>query len=356
MLLQQAVGRATRRSALDGPDDLGTVVLMVHVDIDKYRACRSDKERNAALRQDMSSGSGDFTPVADFLLALQQEDPSFLQELIAGRGRASQPAKRGGRAARKPAATDDAVAQERQRQFEFDFSQAAEFKPVFSLADAQTDDGDASEGSAFLQNLALSTPALKRQLMLLQKPQQQQQQQQARQQRKPAAAAARGAQHKARHVPDNNKDDDSDEGSDKESEPAQPRQRPATSAGARRTSRRVQAGSDSPDEGSNSVGDGASSDDNSSGSEDAVQPLELLREFVKFAGRLPHDSETWRGLALGAWCSSRRAEYSRGTLSAGLAKQLREIDCWEWGQQQRQLCLHSANAMSASALGPHMSL
>jgi hypothetical protein len=73
-----SIALVTRRNP-DDPDAYGTVVLMVHIDMAKYQACSTDAERSTALRQDMRNAArGNFAVVANFLLALQAEDPAFM--------------------------------------------------------------------------------------------------------------------------------------------------------------------------------------------------------------------------------------------------------------------------------------
>uniref|UniRef100_A0A383W0L8 Uncharacterized protein n=1 Tax=Tetradesmus obliquus TaxID=3088 RepID=A0A383W0L8_TETOB len=75
-----AVGRATRRNPHDGPDATGTVVLMVHINMAKYRACATDAERDTLLPDDLKGAAGgSFEAVANFLLPLKEEDGEFLQ-------------------------------------------------------------------------------------------------------------------------------------------------------------------------------------------------------------------------------------------------------------------------------------
>jgi hypothetical protein len=77
-IVMPSIALVTRRNP-DDPDAYGTVVLMVHIDMAKYKACSTDAERSTALRQDMRNAArGNFAVVANFLLALQAEDPAFM--------------------------------------------------------------------------------------------------------------------------------------------------------------------------------------------------------------------------------------------------------------------------------------
>lgn len=204
----QAVGRATRRNPHDGPDATGTVVLMVHINMAKYRACATDAERDTLLRDDLrGAAGGSFEAVANFLLALKEEDGEFLQcgSRALKHSRNRQPAEQQQhpqpaeqpeqpQTAEEPAAADeqlpDPPAQQQRsrrrtkqaaagsrsshntgssaprssitagllRRFQFDFSLAPGFEQIFRLADAQADEAGAAEGSAFLEALLLGTP------------------------------------------------------------------------------------------------------------------------------------------------------------------------------------------------------
>lgn len=204
----QAVGRATRRNPHDGPDATGTVVLMVHINMAKYRACATDAERDTLLRDDLrGAAGGSFEAVTNFLLALKEEDGEFLQygSRALKHSRNRQPAEQQQhpqpaeqpeqpQTAEEPAAADeqlpDPPAQQQRsrrrtkqaaagsrsshntgssaprssitagllRRFQFDFSLAPGFEQIFRLADAQADEAGAAEGSAFLEALLLGTP------------------------------------------------------------------------------------------------------------------------------------------------------------------------------------------------------
>jgi hypothetical protein len=191
------------------------VVLMVHIDMAKYQACSTDAERSTALRQDMrNSARGDFAAVANFLLALKAEDAAFLYEASGSRQQQQQPVPQqqpeqqetveevaavDADAAEQPdeQPEDEPVMQPRQprrqaqhasagrssrstgssmrragiaagllRRFKFDFELAPGSERIFALANAQPDAPGAPEGSAFLEQLMLSTPGLRQDSML----------------------------------------------------------------------------------------------------------------------------------------------------------------------------------------------
>jgi hypothetical protein len=182
---------------MDGPDAHGIVVLMVHVNMDKYTACSSDAARSAVLRQDLAAGArGDFAVVADFLVALQQDDEAFLTELIERPTKGNRKAREDQQPQQQDDQQDDEQPQQDTREgaagkggdgqqqqqqllqkqqtgrkpaarrLQYDFSQAPEFQQIFAFADAQADAAGAPEGSAFLQALLLGSAGTRQQAML----------------------------------------------------------------------------------------------------------------------------------------------------------------------------------------------
>ena len=181
--LLQAVGRATRRTPRDLPDDHGVVVLMCHVNLDKYKACGTLDARNLALRDDLaSSAGGDFQSVAEFLLALKHEDEHFqlemLQQVRRRRQRQQQDKKhgaaKGGDSSSSSSDSEDEDDKEGRRngvssgRFKFDFSLAPGFQQALMLDEEQADEGNAgaTQGSCFLNALLLQTSCTRKEAML----------------------------------------------------------------------------------------------------------------------------------------------------------------------------------------------
>jgi hypothetical protein len=349
--IQQAVGRATRRNPYDGPDARGTAVLMVRINMAKYQACSTDAERSAALRQHMRDAAcGNFAAVADFLLALKAEDEAFLyvqrerprgnrqqqpsepqqqpeqqdtsEEVAAAAAAAAaadaaeqpeyQPEAEQPRRPRRQVQRASAAARSNTgssrpragiaagllRRFQFDFSLAPGFEQIFALAGAQADAAGATEGSAFLEQLLLSTPGLRQSAMLnlLHKFVQQHKRLPYTAERFEGEPLGEWCNNRKAQYRRGDLDDQLAEELDAVPGWNWGQQKPQAPK-AQLTEQ---------------------------------QWLQLLREFQQEHGKIPHLRETQNGFKVGAWCSSCRTRQVRGTLSQQLQQQLLDVPGWWW--------------------------
>jgi hypothetical protein len=167
------------------------VVLMCHVNLDKYKACGTVEQRNLVLRDDLAtSAGGDFQAVADFLMALKSEDEHFqlemLQQTRHRRRRRLQHPHSEGRRGRKSnsggsssSGGDDSgssggedpgvTSTVNSGRFQFDFSLAPGFQQALMLEDEVADGAGGeglTQGSAFLNALLLQTACTRKDAML----------------------------------------------------------------------------------------------------------------------------------------------------------------------------------------------
>lgn len=69
----QNIGRVCRKQ-----DNLSTVLIPCYVDVDKYKKCKTDEDRDNVIRQEMNK-VGDFNGILNVLSALRQEDPYMFE-------------------------------------------------------------------------------------------------------------------------------------------------------------------------------------------------------------------------------------------------------------------------------------
>ena len=72
----QNIGRICRKN--ENTKQLGTVLIPCYVDINKYKDCKNNEEKNMVIRQEMSK-AGDFNGILNVLSALRQEDPYMFE-------------------------------------------------------------------------------------------------------------------------------------------------------------------------------------------------------------------------------------------------------------------------------------
>lgn len=79
----QITGRCTRRTPKHTDADSGIIVLPCRINLAQYNRCTTAEERDAALKRDIATGTGDFTAVGHYLMAMKVEDPDLMDSLIA---------------------------------------------------------------------------------------------------------------------------------------------------------------------------------------------------------------------------------------------------------------------------------
>ena len=72
----QNIGRACRKNK--NTKNLATVLVPCYVDVDKYKDCKTDEEKDNVIRNEMSK-TGNFNGILNVLSALRQEDPYIFE-------------------------------------------------------------------------------------------------------------------------------------------------------------------------------------------------------------------------------------------------------------------------------------
>ena len=72
----QNIGRVCRKN--ENTKQLATILLPIMVNVDKYKDCKNDVDRDTVIRNEMSN-SGDFNGILNVISALRQEDPYLFE-------------------------------------------------------------------------------------------------------------------------------------------------------------------------------------------------------------------------------------------------------------------------------------
>jgi len=72
----QNIGRICRKN--ENTKDLATVLIPCYVDVNKYKNCKNNEEKDKVIRDEMSK-TGDFNGILNVLSALRQEDPYIFE-------------------------------------------------------------------------------------------------------------------------------------------------------------------------------------------------------------------------------------------------------------------------------------
>ena len=77
----QNIGRVTRNINRSNDAQPASIIIPCWVDVNKYKDCKTDDERDMIIRQEMNK-NGDFNGILNVLSALKQDDPEYFESCL----------------------------------------------------------------------------------------------------------------------------------------------------------------------------------------------------------------------------------------------------------------------------------